>query len=116
MFKSFGKLLTKFSNSFGSNKVFGNFVEAPKYDLPTTINSYLSTPPQKPGASYKLSKPKFEKKHPKLYDNVEEQVKPMYHTNYFAPICFADNLHNEEQALKTRVTVATPNPDLEFIQ
>jgi hypothetical protein len=47
---------------------------------------------------------------------IEERISVEYHTNNFSPVCFADNPWNEHQALKSRVTVTTPMPDMAYLR
>jgi hypothetical protein len=42
---------------------------------------------------------------------IEERITPAWHVNDYGPICYADNIWNEWQSLKSRVIVDTPEPD-----
>jgi len=80
-----------------------------------TINSVNLIKPIKPMAAI-LNNP-FLNKHNKFQarEELKEQMTVGYHTNNFGPIVFADNLHNEEQSLNSRVVVDTPHPDNQFM-
>jgi len=90
------------------------YVSEPRINL-CTINSTVLQKPVKPKA--KILYFPFLDKYNKFQarEEIKEQMTIGYHTNNFAPIVFADNAHNEEQSLKSRVVVDTPQPNQQFV-
>jgi hypothetical protein len=90
------------------------YVTEPRIKL-STINSVNLIKPIKPMAAI-LNNP-FLNKYNKFQarEELKEQMTIGYHTNDFGPIVFADNVHNEQQSLNSRVVVDTPHPDLQFM-
>jgi len=86
-----------------------------KSKVSNTINSKVITKPVKPGSGITLNP--YADKNNKIRDPmlIEEKITAGYCTNDWAPIFFADNRFNEQQALNSRVVLQTPSFDDEFM-
>lgn len=91
------------------------FISKWRPNIRILYNSPIINKPQKQGAVLGPT-PAFNKFN-KFCDFDKERGKAIiaYHSNSYLPIVFNDNVHNEFQAMKSRVTVRTPEVNEEFI-